>query len=250
MRFGLLGPVEVWSGSRSLARHARPQQRTLLAALLDDLGRLATPDELIGRIWGESPPPTARRTLHSHISRIRNLLTQEADAGAPRLLFRDGCYLLLAPAEAVDAQVFRRLVQEAGQQEAHERVRLLRDALSLWRGEALSGLPGPWAERRREMYRRQRVRAILDWADSLRDLGQANRSLEALERTVESEPLTEPVTARLVAALYTEGYASDALRSYHAFSRQLADELGTVPGPTLRRLHTAIVQGRPLPELG
>ena len=38
------------------------------------------------------------------------------------------------------------------------------EALGLWRGEALAGLPGEWAQRTRESLEQHRLATLADWA--------------------------------------------------------------------------------------
>src|SRR5689334_4167704 len=163
MEFRLLGAVEVRAGGRTLPPGS-PRQAAVLVALLVDAGRLVPVDTLIDRVWGPDPPEGARRTLYTHLTRIRRLLDQPATP-VP-LQYRSGGYLLAVDPDRVDAHRFRELVSQAGTAAAtdRQRVALLRTALDLWRGEPLAGLPGEWIERIREGLRQRRLDAVLAWA--------------------------------------------------------------------------------------
>src|SRR5215472_1180530 len=82
VEYRLLGPVEVWIDGRRLDA-GQPRQRAVLAALLVDAGRMVPIDTLIDRVWGEEIPDQARVTLRAHLSRIRRLLEQTDEGGAP-----------------------------------------------------------------------------------------------------------------------------------------------------------------------
>jgi DNA-binding SARP family transcriptional activator len=101
--FRLLGPVEIWKDGRRLDAGPR-QQRTTLAVLLVEAGRLVTLDGLVDRVWGDAPPDGARQSLYAHIARIRRLL----DPG--ELVSRSGGYLLDVAPDRVDLHRFRRLL--------------------------------------------------------------------------------------------------------------------------------------------
>jgi len=71
----LLGPVEVWAGPAQL-EVGPPRQRAVLAALAVDAGRVVPVEVLVDRVWGEDPPERVRRTLHTHIARVRRVVEQ------------------------------------------------------------------------------------------------------------------------------------------------------------------------------
>ena len=69
MEFRILGPVEVWNdGVRLPSLPPKPSQ--ILAVLAVECGRFVTIDRLIDLIWGEAPPPQARKSLQVHISNL------------------------------------------------------------------------------------------------------------------------------------------------------------------------------------
>jgi DNA-binding SARP family transcriptional activator len=108
VEFRVFGDVEILAaGQRVAAGHAR--QRSVLAVLLLDLGRLVPADQLIGRVCGENPPASVRNVLYGYVARLRAVL---AAAGDPSVTLgrRPGGYLLDADPERVDLYRFRRLV--------------------------------------------------------------------------------------------------------------------------------------------
>ena len=50
------------------------RQRCVLAALAVDAGRVVAVDRVVARVWGARVPPRGRATLHSYISRLRQVL--------------------------------------------------------------------------------------------------------------------------------------------------------------------------------
>src|SRR5262250_1250121 len=70
VEFRVLGPVEVWAGGRRVSiGHAK--QRSVLAVLVIDLGRVVTAEQLIDRVWGEDPPRSVRNVLSGYVTRLR-----------------------------------------------------------------------------------------------------------------------------------------------------------------------------------
>ena len=130
----ILGPVEV-CGPHGRAVLSGARQRSIVAVLALRAGTPVPVDRLGDVLWGDDPPRTAVRSLHSHVARLRQAL---ADCGMPgALMTKPGGYQLDA---TVDAATFDRT----------------RD-LGLWRGEPLAGTeahPG-----------RQRGPPGLPWSD-------------------------------------------------------------------------------------
>jgi DNA-binding SARP family transcriptional activator len=62
MDFRLLGPLEVLEHDRPLALGGG-RQRSLLAVLLLHANEVVSNDRLIDALWGQTPPPTAAKTV-------------------------------------------------------------------------------------------------------------------------------------------------------------------------------------------
>jgi DNA-binding SARP family transcriptional activator/tetratricopeptide (TPR) repeat protein len=244
--FRLLGPVEVWAGARRLDA-GQPRQRTVLAALLADAGRVVSTRTLVDRVWGDDPPPTARHSLHSHVARVRRVLEDAGAAGdAPvRLAYRSGGYLLTAEADQVDLYRFRRLLNRAraAEQSNDQRAAHLREAVALWRGEPLTGIAGEWAVRMREGWAIERLDAVVEWARVELALNNPGAVLGPLSELIVEYPLVEPLAALLMRGLAAAGRSAEALAIYLTTRQRLVTELGTDPGRELQSVHQAILRG-------
>ncbi|WP_030667973.1 SAV_2336 N-terminal domain-related protein, partial [Streptomyces rimosus] len=151
LRATVLGPVGLWRGGQRIEVPAE-LDRTLLAALLLHHGGVATDAELIGALWGGSPPRGAHAMLEHSVARLRKALGEDG-----HLLTRERVgYALRGDAGteiAVDlarAEECERSARAAGEAGDWGRARvLLRTALNLWEGEPLAGLYGPYAQSER-----------------------------------------------------------------------------------------------------
>src|SRR3954452_14629746 len=155
----LLGPFEVVADGRPIdLGHAR--QRSVLAVLVVALNQVVSSDQLLDRVWGDRPPQRARDSLHSYLSRLRAAL-----APVPALVIerRPPGYVLLGDPDVADVIRFRTLLRRATTPvDDEDAERLLAEALSLWRGEALDSLVGGWFDGFREELTEQRRAAELD----------------------------------------------------------------------------------------
>ena len=194
VEFRLLGPVEVWVGGRCVDA-GRPHQRAVLAALLVDVGRVVPVETLIDRVWGVVAPEQVRTSLRAHLSRIRRLLEQAGERGAPiaALSRVSGGYSLRIDPGQIDLHLFRRLAGKAQDRGgAQNAVESLRTALALWRGEPLAGIDGEWAGRMRELWCRERVDAAVAWARAELALANPRPVLASLAELASEHRLVEP----------------------------------------------------------
>ncbi len=128
-------------------------------------------------------------------------------------------YRLAIPLEQIDAQRFERAIERARtlldtSQEADRAAFVLADALSLWRGEALSDLDG-WDAGRIEAGRLGELRLEAEelYVEATLRAGHWDRVLARAEAMVEEQPLRERRWALLALAQYQGGRQSDALRT-------------------------------------
>ena len=89
MRFRILGPLEVEDGGRQLELGG-PRQRAVLAFLLLNANQPVPVARLLDTLWDGSTAG-ARTSLHSTVSRLRQLLASSHDtaAGRPRILSKN-----------------------------------------------------------------------------------------------------------------------------------------------------------------
>ena len=247
LEFRVLGPVEVCDGGRNLPLGG-PKQRGLLADLILNAGTIISTARLIDDLWGDTSPATAGHTVETYIARLRRILR---DGSRPELLLtRPPGYLLDVEPGRVDAFRFGQLVQDgtaAAAQGDHEQASaLLRAALALWRGPALTDVAdAPFAQAAAKRLTDQHLLALQRRIDADLQLGQAQDLVPELEALVASHPYHEPFHRQLMVALYRSGRQSDALGTYRRARSLLADELGIEPGPDLQRTEQAILRQDP-----
>src|SRR6266567_3806426 len=138
MEFRLLGPTEVLDGARRVELPSG-RGRSLLALLTLHAGEPVAAERLIDELWGEHPPATAATVVQGLVSRLRRALEPNRMKGAhPQVLQTVGpAYRLAIDPDSVDANRFKRLVDEARDSSPEIRSAKLLAALELWRGPAL-----------------------------------------------------------------------------------------------------------------
>ncbi|WP_329521749.1 AfsR/SARP family transcriptional regulator [Spirillospora sp. NBC_01491] len=249
MRFGVLGPMEVWTEDGTPVPVTDLKVRVLLAHLLARPGRIVPADRLIDGLWGDALPANPKATLQARVSQLRRTL-EDAEAGGRALVeSRPAGYRLRIAAEAVDAGRFEALAARARRTAAPEaRAALLGDALALWRGEAFAefgfaefGSAVTEGARLGEL----RLAALEERAEARLEAGEHALLAAELGGAVAAHPLRERLRDVHMRALYRAGRTSEALQSYDDLRLRLRDEMGLDPGPRLVELQQAILRQDP-----
>ncbi|SNT64649.1 DNA-binding transcriptional activator of the SARP family [Asanoa hainanensis] len=242
----VLGPVTV-EGPAGPAALVGARQRTLLALLALGAGTVVPRSRLVDALWGDDPPRTAVRTLHSHVSRVRQALESCGLPGV--LLTREPGYQLALPRTDVDAHRFEdgvRAARATMPNEPERAVALLTESLAWWRGDALAdGEPDGWGRAETERLAEIRLTATEDLWDATLRLGRHAEAVAELERLAAAHPTRERLVELLMRALFHCGRHVDALDRFKRLREHLAEEFGVDPGARITDLHAAILRGEP-----
>ncbi|GII90550.1 BTAD domain-containing putative transcriptional regulator [Sinosporangium siamense] len=244
MRFGVLGPLAVWTDRGEPVSVPGRKVRALLADLLVHEGRVVSSDRLIDDLWGDSPPADPAAALHVRVSQLRRALESAEPGGRDLVASQPPGYALRAE---TDAARFAALIDQAQTaRDPRSRAGLLAEALDLWRGGALADFAdeefaraaaGRWEERR--------LTALEAYGEARLALGEHGDLIGELGEQVARHPYRERLLAIQMRALHRAGRTAEALAGYQDLRRRLADDLGLDPGPELTALHQAILTGDP-----
>ena len=204
----MLGSFEVRTDDGILTDVPGARLRALLIALALEPGRVVPKATLIDWIWGENPPADVANALQRLASRLRKALPGGVIEG------QTGGYRLTVGPDAVDALRFERLIGRARQEEGLQRVRLLREALALWRGAAMQDVGLEDSEAFDAAVTRLeglRLTAMEDRFEAEVGLGHGAEVVAELTDAVTAHPLREPLVAALMRALVAAGRDAEAL---------------------------------------
>ncbi|KUJ70509.1 hypothetical protein ACZ90_03720 [Streptomyces albus subsp. albus] len=240
MDFRLLGPVTAYAGGTEVPL-GPPKRRAVAAMLVLAEGAPVTAERLIEALWDTEPPTRARNVLHGHVSRLRGTLRSGSTADVVTCA---GGYALRLPPESVDVWRFRSLLHEARAADGAEpRVRLLREALDLWRGPAMGTVNAtPVLSAAATRLEEDRLCALRELAAALHELGGHGEAAALLREAIARHPLRESLVAAAVRALHAAGRRSEAVELYLRTQRVLAEELGVDPGPELSDAYLGILR--------
>ena len=237
VRFEVLGPVRGWHGGTELDLGS-PQQRSVLAMLLLARERQVSLGGLIDGLWEGDVPRSAAGTVRTYVSRLRRQVGSIESIG-------DG-YLLRLGSAVLDLDEFEQRLGEArAARDRHDVVRgarLLHDAVGLWRGAALAGIPGPYADSSRVRLAELYLAATEEKLAAEIALGEHAAAIAELRGLLAEHPFREGLSELLMLALYRSGRQAEALYIFDSVRNRLSEELGIDPGPSLQTLHRRVLQ--------
>ncbi|MEU0580157.1 AfsR/SARP family transcriptional regulator [Streptomyces griseoincarnatus] len=250
--FRLLGPVEFRDGA--CGAHVVPagsKQRALLSALVLNAGRMLSVDQLTEELWGERPPANAANALQAHVARLRRLLPGHGRPapGHEWISTLPTGYLLDLNDATTDVHRFGRLSargRAAVADDPAHAARLLRQALSLWRGPALAdSRHGPLCAGEADRLEEDRLTVLESLYEASLRCARHGEITGELEKLTADHPLRERFYDLLMVALYRSGRQAEALGVYERARRRLTQALHIEPGPALRARMDAILHHAP-----
>ncbi|WP_162908302.1 AfsR/SARP family transcriptional regulator, partial [Allorhizocola rhizosphaerae] len=238
MRFGVLGPLAVWTEAGEPVSIPGRKVRALLADLLVHEGRPVSADTLVEDLWGNAAPADPTAALHVRVSQLRRALAAAEPDARELVVSQPPGYVLRVGPDDVDAARFARLAGEGRYDEA----------LALWRGPALADFADDqFASVAVARWEEQRLSIVEAHAEARLELGEHHELVAELAEHVAAHPYRERLRAAHMRALHRSGRTAEALDSFQELRRRLADELGLDPSPELADLHRAILSGEDYP---
>lgn len=251
--------MRAWQDGREL-NLGPAQQRAVLTALLLRRGVPVRTERLIDDVWGEEPPRTAVMALRTYIWRLRRSVGCSGgsdgdgdggagtDSGDSLIVSTRLGYAMPAAIAQLDLADFdelaarARTLRERDPAAAHS---LYGEALELWVGPALSGVPGPHAEIQRIQLSELWLTVFEEYMDCALQLGLYTQAVAALSGAVTEHPLHERLRELQMLALHGAGRQADALAVYRNIRNVLGEQLGIEPGPGLRDVHQHVLSADP-----
>ncbi len=225
-----------------------PRQRRLLALLAIRVDTALSIDWLAEYLWlDDDRPEEPARAIRTYVSRLRSALPPPAHDWIETVPIG---YRFRPPAEAVEHRRFTLLRTEAAR--ARERrdpqtaLRLLDEALELWRGEPFPEFDDlDWARATIEQLRLDRLEMIEErWEVSLA-LGRHTQIIGELAAFTSEHRLRDRATRQYALALHRSGRTAEALSVLDDHRRVLAERSGLDPSPAVAELERALLAGDP-----
>ncbi|MFJ6465819.1 BTAD domain-containing putative transcriptional regulator [Streptomyces sp. NPDC091387] len=249
MNFGVLGALEVRLAEQVFILRG-PKLRKVLALLALRINEVVCLDALIDELWAGEPPGSAVTTVRTHVYHLRKWLAAlpADDASRPYIDSRPNGYLLEAPEQCVDADVFRLLhLRGRGQLRARQMedaADTFHQALALWRGPVLADVQqGPVLEPLAAALSGLRDQVLESRLEADIRRGRHREIVDELRALVAAQPFNEWMHTQLINALNQSGRRAEALVAYRSLRTLLKRELGVEPSSEVQRLQDQILKG-------
>jgi SARP family transcriptional regulator, regulator of embCAB operon len=246
-RLRILGPVSLVDTCGKRRDLSALKLRALLGYLLAERGRVVPVERLMELLWGASPPRTARTALHVYISNARKILDKACLVPQVANLVTEGDgYAMTVEASELDLSRFERRVAEARQAEdrgeLEQAAGMLGEALTMWRGPALSDVRiSPTMETMARRLDEKRIAAQLRLVRINIELGRDEDVIGDLYMLIAENPHNEKLCEYLMRALHNQGRPADALQVYSTFRAGLRENLGLEPGQAIQEFQHVVL---------
>lgn len=220
-----MGRLEVRDGAEDRTPTA-PKHRDLLAMFILNARRPLTVGRLRGLLWPREDGDRSDSLVRGYIGQLRQLVGKDV------ITTVSGTYTLDIGEDQLDADRFRRLVEEGSYKEA----------LALWRGPVLEDVDPEgerWVEtgRLREELEELRLLALDRRIGLDLDAGRHREVLSELRRLVGRHPMWQRFREQYMLALYRSGRRVEALDAYSSLRDELDDGHAIEPDPELQLLY-------------
>lgn len=241
LHFGILGPLQILDNGHSVDPGSRKQQ-IILASLLCNANSLVSVDSLVGALWDDEPPRTARKNIQVYVSALRGITSGE---NGSRISYQSGGYLFRAQPAELDSLSFEQKARDRHRSGNGADLPALTQALGLWRGRPLNGLRDvPLIDAAAQRLERKFLTVFEDWAEAEIEAGSAASAVERLTEVVHEHPLRERLRTLQMNALCQVGRRSEALAAYDELRQSLAHELGLSPSPAVVGCYESLLRAQ------
>jgi LuxR family maltose regulon positive regulatory protein len=223
-----------------LESHAVPwptaQSRDVFFCLLQHPRGLSR-EEIGAMFWPDHSPQKLDGIFRSTLYRLRRALFRES------IVLESGLYRFNRQVDYwFDAQVFEGLLAQAEQiSQTKEKIRLLREACGLYRGDYLDGNDADWCTLDRERLRKRYLDALDKLAALHIEQGEPHQAIEVYQQSLAYDQYRESTYRGLMLCYYQLGDRASAVRLYQTCATILRDELKLSPTPETTRLFLKIM---------
>jgi predicted ATPase/DNA-binding SARP family transcriptional activator len=235
-RIELLGELRACCGSQVHTRFTTHKIGGLLAYLALHRDRSHPREELIALFWPEADLDQGRISLRTALASLRRQLEPPGREPGSVLLADRLSVRLRTEAVATDVAEFDRLREESKSDDPQTQIERLTRALSLYRGDLLSGHYDEWTTMERERLSEARFDALRRLSNALEARGDYAQAVEFSRRVVQANPFDEAAHASLIRLYTALKRPSAAMRQYREWERILREEWNETPSQNVQSL--------------
>jgi len=243
LEIGLLGGFELRRDGQVLDPLTLRAARSLLAFLVLNRERAHTRDLLAGTFWPDFDEPRARRRLSQALWQIQKTLGEE-----------EGQRYLIGTADTVrfnpetdfwlDVDEFTSALDQAAKGDRGVEAKALAHAVSMYRGDLLSGFYDDWLFHDQDRLRTRFLGALERLADLAVARGEYEPAIVHARRLAQENEFDEEAHRRVMRIAVLLGRHNEAIQQFEECRRILAEELGAEPSAETVEMYEATIAAR------
>jgi two-component SAPR family response regulator len=194
--------------------------------------------EQIGQVfWPDHDPDRLNGVFRSYLYRLRQALFSRS------VIFEDGLYRCNRAIGCwYDVEVWEGLLKGAEQTaNPDERIDLIEEALTLYRGDYLEDVYADWSDMERLRLRERYLLALETLAELYANRRKLERAVELYQRLLDGDSFREVGHRELMRCYYRQGNRAAAIQQYRACVEILGEELGLSPTAKTQALYLKII---------
>lgn len=211
----------------------------LLSHLLIHSERPSSRKQLAFLFWPETSEEQARTNLRNLFHLLKKAFPEIdsfLDLEGQSIQWRDQTSL------TVDAVQFKSVLKNAKNvRDDEERIHLLQEAISHYRGELLPSLYHDWVLLLREEFQQAYIAALTQLAKLLEDARRYEEAIEATNALIRADELNENAYLQCIRLHALNNDRAGALQVYHACATILRREFGVEPSREIKTFHEQLV---------
>ncbi len=245
LQFQLFGKFGVQQGSKPLPGLDASKEQELLCYLLIHRDRSHPREALASLLWGNTSTERSRKYLRQALWHLHAAFDASQSTGPPVLLVEhDWVQLNLHRDSFLDVAVFERALAATqgvpGKRLNPSGAAMLKEAVSLYRGDLLDGWYHDWCLFERERFQNSYLLMLDKLVSYAAEHGEYEVGQSYAVRILHVDRASERTYRRLMQMQYVAGDRTAALRQYQRCVTALKEELGVRPERRTQALYEKI----------
>lgn len=248
IHFGMLGAFSCGNTEEEKKRNSvllgkmGKKALSFLQYLIVNHRRHISSEELIEQFWADSGSSDPYNALRNMLFKVRNLLKSMFPGQEAMFLTLPDCYAWSPEISLeLDAEQMEAFCLKGKRAAGEEQCRLLGQAVSLYKGDFLSGNDADWARTQRQYYQTLYLDACKTVLPIYYKKEQWVEAVNVCSQAYAVDFSIEDFTAYQMQALIALGQPEQAVEKYEAFRDRMLQEYDMPPTERIEQLHTLAV---------
>jgi DNA-binding SARP family transcriptional activator len=243
----LFGSGQVYFDGKAIPGFPGQQHCILFYYLLLNRHSVHTREQLATLFWGDSPAKIARKNLRNSLWRLSQAFQSVGGTLEALIGINGEC---ISFAQNINCQIdidkfetAARYSQPSSRQELGvDQIRVLEEAVELYKGDLLEGVYEDWCTYEREHRRLAFLNMLIRLVDHHVSKGDYARGLEYGQRILALDPTREKIHRQIMMIHWLTGDREAAIQQYRSCCEILQTELGLKPMLETQHLHESILR--------